>query len=210
VERDGVIAALPDSSQLLAKAFAAKQGDPPQSAPTGEGFAIFQVTGVEAAHAPAFADWKTHVLDDYRDEQLPALLGQKTKDLADKAKAMNDLSKAAKAVGATVKTSDLVGGSGQVPDFGEVAQVAPQLFDMTVGSISGPINAGRTGVVVKILDKQEPTADEIAKNFDQTRDQVLEQKRNEAFSVFMSGVWDDYKKHNLIRFNAKPQQTPGT
>ena len=210
VGHDGVIAALPDSSQLLAKAFAAKQGDTPQSAPTGEGYAIFQVTGEVAAHAPAFADWKTHVLDDYRDEQLPTLLGQKTKDLADKAKAMNDLGKAAKAVGATVKTSDLVGASGQVPDFGEVAQVAPQLFEMTVGSFSGPINAGRTGVVVKILDKQESTADEIAKNFDQTRDQVLQQKRNEAFSVFMSGVWDDYKKRNLIRFNAKPQQTPGT
>jgi peptidyl-prolyl cis-trans isomerase D len=210
VGRDGVIAALPDSSQLLAKAFAAKQGDPPQSAPTGEGYAIFQVTGVMAAHAPAFSDWKTHVLDDYRDGQLPALLGQKTKDLADKAKAMNDLGKAAKAVGATVKTSDLVGESGQVPDFGEVGQVAPQLFSMTAGAISGPINAGRTGVVVKILDRQEPTADEIAKNFDQTRDQILGQKRNEAFSVFMNGVWDDYKKHNLIRFNAKPQQTPGT
>ncbi len=210
VGRDGVIAALPDSSQLLAKAFQAKQGDPPQSAPTGEGYAIFQVTGVMAAHAPAFSDWKTHVLDDYRDGQLPALLGQKTKDLADKAKAMNDLGKAAKAVGATVKTSDLVGESGQVPDFGEVGQVAPQLFEMTAGAISGAINAGRTGVVVKILDRQEPTADEIAKNFDQTRDQILEQKRNEAFSVFMSGVWDDYKKHNLIRFNAKPQQTPGT
>jgi peptidyl-prolyl cis-trans isomerase D len=210
VGRDGVIAALPDSSQLLAKAFQAKQGDPPQSAPTGEGYAIFQVTGVVAAHAPAFADWKTHVLDDYRDEQLPALLGQKTAELANKAKAMNDLGKAAKAVGATVKTSDLVGERGQVPDFGEVGQVAPQLFGMTVGSFSGPINAGRTGVVVKILDRQEPTGDEIAKNFDQTRDQILEQKRNEAFSVFMSGVWDDYKKHNLIRFNAKPQQTPGT
>lgn len=210
VGRDGVIPALPDSSQILAKAFAAKQGDPPQSAPTGEGFAIFQVTGVAAAHAPTFADWKTHVLDDYRDEQLPALLAQKTNELANKARAMNDLDKAAKAVGATVKTSDLVGGSGQVPDFGEVAQVAPQLFDMPVGAISGPINAGRTGVVVKILDKQEPSADEIAKNFDQTRDQVLDQKRNEAFGVFMSGVWDYYKKHNLIRMNAKPQQTPGT
>jgi peptidyl-prolyl cis-trans isomerase D len=210
VGHDGVIPALPDSSQLLTKAFAAKQGDPPQAAPTGEGYAIFQVTGVMAAHAPAFADWKTHVLDDYRDEQLPALLGQKTKDLADKAKAMNDLAKAAKAEGATVKTSDLVGSSGQVPDFGEVGQVAPQLFEMSVGSYSGAINAGRTGVVVKILDKQEPTADEIAKNFDQTRDEMLQQKRNEAFSVFMSGVWNDYKKHNLIRFNAKPQQTPGT
>ena len=91
------------------------------------------------------------MLDDYRQEQLPALLSQKTKALADKAKAMNDLAKAAKAVGAKVKTSDLVGENGQVPDFGEVGQVAPQLFDMSVGAISGPIDAGRTGVVAKIV-----------------------------------------------------------
>ncbi len=210
VGRDGVIAALPDSTQLLSKAFAAKQGDPPQSAPTGEGYAVFQVTGISPAHAPSFADWKSHVLDDYRDEQLPALLNQKTRDLADKAKSMNDLAKAAKAVGATVKTSDLVGESGQVPDFGEVGQVAPQLFDMNPGSFSGPIDAGRTGVVAKILDKQEPTADEIAKNFDQTREEILDEKRNQAFSVFMNGVWNDYTKHKLITFNAKPQQQPGT
>jgi peptidyl-prolyl cis-trans isomerase D len=211
VAHDGVIPALPDSSQLLAKAFKAKQGDPPQAAPTGEGFAIFQVTGIVPAHAPAFADWKTHVLDDYRDEQLPVLLGQKTTDLANKAKAMNDLGKAAKAVGATVKTSDLVGSSGQVPDFGEVGQVAPQLFEMAVGSFSGPINAGRTGVVVKIVDKQEPSADEITKNFDRMREQILNEREQEAFSVFMSGVFDEYKKHKLINISAKPQQpTPGT
>jgi peptidyl-prolyl cis-trans isomerase D len=211
VAHDGVIAALPDSSQILAKAFEAKQGDPPQSAPTGEGDAIFQVTGIVPAHAPSFADWKSHVLDDYRQEQLPVLLSQKTKTLADQAKATNDLAKAAKAVGATVKTSDMVGESGQVPDFGEVGQVAPQLFDMNVGAISGPIDAGRTGVVAKIDDKQEPTPDEIAKNFDLMRDQLLNQRRNEAFSVFMSGVWNDYKKRNLVRINAKAkgQQAPG-
>ena len=211
VAHDGVIAALPDSSQILAKAFAAKQGDPPQSAPTGEGYAIFQVTGIVPAHAPSFADWKSHVLDDYRQEQLPVLLSQKTKALADQAKATNDLAKAAKAVGATVKTSDMVGESGQVPDFGEVGQVAPQLFDMSAGAISGPIDAGRTGVVAKIDDKQEPTPDEISKNFDQMRDQLLDQRRNEAFSVFVSGVWNDYKKHKLVVINAKPkgQQAPG-
>jgi peptidyl-prolyl cis-trans isomerase D len=211
VAHDGVIAALPDSAQILAKAFQAKQGDPPQSAPTGEGYAIFQVTGIVPAHAPEFADWKSHVLDDYRQEQLPVLLSQKTKALADQAKATNDLAKAAKAVGATVKTSDLVGESGQVPDFGEVGQVAPQLFDMSVGAISGPIDAGRTGVVVKIDDKQQPSADEIAKGLDQTRDQLLDQRRNEAFSVFVSGVWNDYKKRKLVVINAKPkgQQGPG-
>jgi len=65
--------------------------------------------------------------------------------------------------------------------------------------------------VAKLLDKQEPTADEIAKNFDQTRDQLLEQRRSDAFSVFMSGVMNDYKKHNRIRLNPKAQspEVPG-
>ena len=110
-----------------------------------------------------------------------------------------------------MKTSDLIGETGQVPDFGEVGQVAPQLFDMNVGAVSGPISTERTGVVARIVDKREPTADEIAANFDQTKDQLLDQRRNEAFSVFLSGVWNDYKKRNLVRINAKPQgqETPG-
>jgi peptidyl-prolyl cis-trans isomerase D len=205
VNAQGVIPALPDGTQLISRAFGSKQGDPAQSAPTGEGYAIFQVASIKPAHAPAFADWKSHVADDYRDEQAPALLGQKTAELAAKAKAANDLAKAAKEMGATIKTSDLVGENGQVPDLGAVGQVAPQLFDMAPGAISGPINAGRTGVVAKLIDKQEPSADEIAKNLDQTRDQILEQKRQQAFEVFANNVISDYKKSNRVRINAKPQ-----
>jgi peptidyl-prolyl cis-trans isomerase D len=207
----GVISALPNSTEILGKAFQSKQGDPPQFAPTGEGYAIFQVTGIVAAHAPAFADWKSHVADDYRSEQLPVLLSQKTQALAEKAKSLNDLSKAAKAVGATLKTSDLVGLASQVPDFGQVGQVAPQLFDLKPGQMSGPISAGRTGVVVKLVDKQEPTAAEIAQNFDQTRDQILNQRRGEAFNVFLSTIMEDYKKHNRIRMpKAKEGAVPVT
>jgi peptidyl-prolyl cis-trans isomerase D len=214
VARQGVIAALPDGAQLLGKAFLAKQGDPPQFAPTGEGFAIFQVTAVSPAHAPNFADWKSHVLADYQEEQLPGLVNQKLNELAAKAKAENDLGKAAKEMGATVKTSDLVGETGQVPDLGQVGQIAPQLFELKVGDFSGPINTGRTAVVAKIVDKQEPTAAEIASNFDQTRDQLLDQRRQDAFSVFLSGVMDDYKKNKRIRMGAKAKgpgpEIPGT
>ena len=211
VGKQGVISALPDGSQVIAKAFESKQSDPPQPAPTGEGYAIFQVTGIQPAHAPAFADWKAHVLDDDRNELLPQLLSAKTNELAAKAKAGNDLAKAAKELGATVKTSDLVGPDGQVPDLGQVAQVAPQLLDLSVGAISGPIDTERNGVVAKLVDKQEPTSDEIAKNFDQTRDQLLEQRRSDAFNVFLSGIMADYKKNNRIRMNAKTKgpQIPG-
>src|SRR5580658_2896710 len=209
VEKQGVIPALPDSAQILAKAFDSKQGDPPQYAPTGEGYAIFQVSGVTPAHAPTFADFKSHVLDDYREEQLPGLLNQKLLELAAKAKADGgDLAKAAKEVGATVKTSDLVGQSGQVPEFGDVGQVAPQLFDLKPGDLSGPIHAERNGVIAKLVDKQEPTAEEISKNFDQTRDQMLNQRREEAFNVFLNTVSNAYKKEKRIQVNAKNQQGP--
>ena len=208
VARQGTISALPDGSQLLTKAFAVKQGDAPQDAQTGEGYAIFQVTAIQAAHAPTFADWKTHVLDDYRTEMLPQLVAAKTKELADKAKASGDLAKAAKELNATVKTSDLVTPEGQVPELGQVSQVAPELLDLPVGSISGPITAEQNGVVAKILDKQEPTPDEIAKSFDQTRDQILEQRRSDAFNVFLSGIMADYDKNKRIRLNAKAQQGP--
>jgi peptidyl-prolyl cis-trans isomerase D len=211
VEQGGVIAGLPNGAQVLSKAFGSKQGDPAQFAPTGEGYAIFQVTGIVPAHAPAFADWKSHVLDDYRNEQLPTLLAAKTSDLANRAKNENDLAKAAKEVGATVKSSDLVGLTGQVPDVGQLGQVAPQLFDLSVGAVSAPIQAERNGVVARITDKQEPTAAEIDKSFDSTRDQMLDEKRGEAFNVFLGGVMDDYKKHGRIQVNAKAAgpQAPG-
>ena len=55
------------------------------------------------------------------------------------------------------------------------------------------------------MDKQEPSDAEIAKNLDQTRDQLLEQKRQEAFEVFANNIITEYKKNNLVRINAKSQ-----
>ncbi len=204
----GVIAGLPDGSQVIAKAFTLKQGDAPTFAPSGEGYAIFQVTGIAKAHAPNFADYKEKIAADYAQEQLPQLLAKKTKELADKAHAYNDLARAAKELGATVKTSDLVGDSGQVPDFGQVGSVAPELFGFAVGTISGPINAQRTGVVAKVIDKQEPTADEISKNLDQTREQIRDQRQEEVFGTYLSTTQDQFKKAKLIQINAKNAKEP--
>ncbi len=201
VAAQGVIAGLPDSTDVLAKAFLVKQGAAPAFAPTGEGYAIFQVTGITPSHAPKFEDFKANIAKDYTDERLPQLLAEKTKELADKAHSYNDLNKAAKELGATVKTSDLVGESGQVPELGQISTVAPELLNLSAGQISGPIDAQRTGVVAKLTDKQEPTADEVNKNFDQTRDQILDQRREDVFSVFVNATQDKFKKDHLIDVN---------
>ncbi len=200
-----LISALPDGSQVIAKAFQAKRATSPICADRRR-LRHLPGHGINPAHAPAFADWKSHVLDDYRDEQLPALLNQKTQELADKAKSENDLNKAAKEMGATVKTSDT--GRRRAARFRTSAQVGPgcsAAVRASVGDISGPINAGRTGVVAKIARlRQEPTADDIKKNFDQTRDQILDQRRDEAFELFV-----EQRGERLQEEQAHPHERQG-
>ena len=207
--QNAIIPTLADGSQMLTSAFSAKQGAAPQVASTGDGYAVFQVEDVHPAHAPSFDEYKSHILDDFRAEQLPSLLTRKTAELADKAKATGDLAKAAKDVGATVKSSDLVGRDAQVPDVGQLSQTAPALFDLNVGQVSQPINSQRTGVVAKLTDKQQPTPDEIQKNFEQTRDALLNQKREDMFAVFVTNLVDQYQKQGRIRINKRMQQQPG-
>jgi len=206
--QNAIIPTLADGSQMLTNAFAAKTGAAPQVVSTGDGYAVFQVQDIHAAHAPTFEEYKAHILDDFREQQLPQLLTRKTNELADKAHAENDLAKAAKEVGATIKSSDLVGRDAQVPDIGQLSTAAPALFDLKVGQISQAINSGRTGVVAKLTDRQQPTAEEIEKNLDQTRDSILNQKREEMFAVFVTNLTERYQKEGRIRMNKRAQQ-PG-
>jgi peptidyl-prolyl cis-trans isomerase D len=198
-----------DSSKLLAAAFAAQKDGAPQVADTGDGsYAILQVVDINPAHTPTFDEYKSHILDDFRDQQVTSLLARKVNELADRAHAENDLAKAAKEVGATMKTSDLVGRDQQVPDVGSLASSASSLFDLNVGQISTAINNGTTAVVAQITDKQAPSAEDIAKNLDSQRETLLNQRRNEMYGVFVSNLVDGYEKAGRVLLNRKMARNP--
>jgi len=204
--KDGVIAGLADGSPLLTQAFTVVKGADPASVSTGDGMAVFQVTDIKAAHAPAFAEYKQHILDDYREQQVPQLLNAQLSKLDDRAKVLNDLKKAAAEMNIPVKTSDMVGKEAQVPDVGSMSGQAGVAFTLNKGAISGPINEGRVGVVLSVLDKQEPTAEEIAKNFDQTREGLLNDQREELFRVYAGNLMERYQKTGSVRYSKKQQE----
>jgi peptidyl-prolyl cis-trans isomerase D len=203
VGRDGVIPSLPDSTALLTAAFTSAKGAAPQSATTGEGYAIFQVLDVKAAHAPDFASWKSHVLDEYRIQQAPALLNAQLIKLADRAKVLNDLPKAAAEMKLAVKTSDLVGRDAQLPDLGSMSGSASVLFSLPKGGISGPINEGPNGTVAQVVDKQEPTPEDLAKNLPETREKLLDQQRQEAFNLFAESLLQRYQQNGGVVYSRR-------
>jgi peptidyl-prolyl cis-trans isomerase D len=208
VAKDGVIGGLSDGAPLLAQAFAATKGAAPAAASTGDGVAIFQVLDVKPAHAPDFAEYKAHVLDDYRAQRAPELLAEQTRKLDDRAKVLNDLKKAAAEMKIPVKESDLVDQTGQVTDLGAMSGPGAPALSLPIGKISDAINAGQTGVVLVVTDKEQPSADEIAKNFDQTREGLLNNQREEVFRVFLGDLTQKYQNGGGIRL-AKQAATPG-
>ncbi len=201
IAKDGVIAGVADGTGLLAKAFTTAKGAAAESVATGDGFAIFQVEDIKPAHAPDFDSYKQHIADDFREQQVPQLMSAALANLDARAKALNDLKKAASEANLPFKTSDLVGHDGQVPDLGSLAGPASVVFTLPRGQISGPINTGRTGAVLVVTDRQEPDAQDIAKTFNQTRDQLLNAQREEIFRVYLGNVTEKYQKSGAIHMS---------
>ena len=201
--KDGVVGGVSDSTALMAQAFTATKGSAPQTVSTGDGYAIFQVVDVKAPHAPEFAAYKSHVLDDFRADQAPMLLNAQINKLDARAKELNDLHKAAAEMNIPVKTSELVGKDGQVPDLGSMGGPGAVAFTLAKGAVSAPINTGPNGIVLVVTDKQEPAAEDIAKNFDTTRDTLLNDEREEVFRLYLGTLSEKYTKAGAIRYNQK-------
>ena len=194
---------------FMQAAFSAKVKAPPQLARTSSGYAIFEVLESQPAKTPTFEEARKRVEDEFRREQAQSMLDRKTQELSERAKVFHDLKKAAAEQGAQLKTSDFVTQQGQVPDIGPMSGSASVAFSLGKNQISGPLNTGRNGVVLQVLDTQEPSAEEFAKNKDVARERTLEQKRGQTFQLYASNLIQTMEKDGRIKYNKQEQQQSG-
>jgi peptidyl-prolyl cis-trans isomerase D len=201
VARRDMLPGLGASPQFMEAVFSAQENSPADAAPTAQGSAVFQLLGIKPPATPTFEEIRSRVEDEFKTEQSRTLLAQKIQELSDRAKASHDLKKAAKELGATIKTSDLVLPDGQVPEVGSMSGQASVAFSMKPGEISGPINGAGDAVVLQVVDKQQPTDAEFAEKRDQIRDSVLQGKQQERFGLFVSNLVDEMTKSGKIKRN---------
>jgi peptidyl-prolyl cis-trans isomerase D len=173
---------------------------PPDVVQVPQGYVVFQLLGIKPPATPAFEEIRSRVENEFKNERAGFLLQQKTQELSDRAKAAHDLKKAAKDLGATVKTSDLVLPDGQVPDIGSMSG-AGAILSLKPGEISGPITAGGNGVVAQLLEKQAPTDQEFAEKKDGIRQSLLEAKQNDLFGLFVTNLRKDMEKSHRLKVN---------
>src|SRR5206468_10362026 len=110
--RRDMLPGLGPAPQLMDAVFAATEKSPPDEASSSQGIVIYQLLAVKPAATPSFEEIKSRVEDEFKNERSNVLLTQKAQELSDRAKAEHDLKRAAKELGATMKTSDLVAPEG--------------------------------------------------------------------------------------------------
>lgn len=202
VSRTDNLPGIGSSPQFMSAVFGQAEKSPPDQVQVAQGYAVFDVVAIKPASTPAFEEIRPRVEEEFRNERVAALLGQKTQELADRAKAEHDLKKAAKEAGAVMKTSDFVLPDGQVPDIGSMSGGAAVAFSLKVSEISGPITNGATGVVLSVQEKQEPTAQDFEAKKDQVRDALILNRQQEMFGLFVTNLRALMEKSGKIQINA--------
>jgi peptidyl-prolyl cis-trans isomerase D len=201
IARNDALPGIGASQPFMEAVFSAKEKAPAEEVQLPQGYAIYEVDAIKPPQTPTFDEIRSRVETEFKNQRVAALLTQKTQELSDRAKASHDLKKAAKELGAAVKTSDMVLPDGQVPDIGSMGGGASVAFTMKPGEISAPIDNGNTGVVLSVLERQEPTDQDFTAKKDQIRDSLVEKKQENLFQLFVSNLRDQMEKSGKIKIN---------
>jgi parvulin-like peptidyl-prolyl isomerase len=110
---------------------------------------------------------------------------QKASEIAARLRTASDFDRAAKAAGLEPKTTELITRDSPLPDLGVAPAVEEAAFKLPVGATSDPILTDSGTAVVKVLEKQEVSAPDLAKAKDKFRDELLNDRRNRFFSAYM-------------------------
>jgi peptidyl-prolyl cis-trans isomerase D len=201
VNRGDTLPGIGNAPQLMEAVFTAAEKSPPDELALPQGFVVYELQAIKPAATPSFEEIRARVENEFKESRAAALLTQKTQELSDRAKSEHDLKKAAKELGATMKTSELVPPDGQVPDLGAMSGPASVAFTLKAGEISGPIDTNTSGVVLSVLELQSPSDQDYAAKKDQIRDSLRQNKQQELFGLFVSNLRQQMEKSGKIKIN---------
>ena len=101
-------------------------------------------------------------------------------------KTAGDFAAAAKSAGLEAKTTDLISRGGALPDVGMSPAVDAAAFTLQPGAVSDPIVTDTGAVIVKVLEKKSPTADELKTGRDAVKSELVNQQKQRFYGSYMT------------------------
>ena len=183
--REEPIAGLGMAPAAAEQAFTLGDGEVSPAIRTPQGFVFLTVTGKQEPYVPKLEEVKPRVRDDVLKKKAIEAAQQKATALAAQLKS-GDFEAVAKSAGLEAKTTDLVGRGAPIADAGVSPAIDAAAFAMEAGAVSNPIITDNGAVIVKVIEKKAPTAAEIAAGKQQTKDDLVNERRGRFYASYMA------------------------
>jgi peptidyl-prolyl cis-trans isomerase D len=182
--KDEPIAGVGMAPAVSQRAFEMKEGDVSDAIRTPQGFVFITVTGRQDGYVPKLDEVKQRVRDDVLKKKALDAAREQASRVAAQLKS-GDFDAAAKAAGLEVKTTDLIARGTPIGDAGVSPAAESAAFSLAPGAVSDAITTDNGAVVVKVLERKDPTSDEIKNGVSTTKDQLLNERRGRFFAAYM-------------------------
>jgi parvulin-like peptidyl-prolyl isomerase len=77
-----------------------------------------------------------------------------------------------------------------VPEIGVSPEVEPAAFSLPVGGVSGPIATPDGTAIIRVVERDEVTPEELARNRETFRGELLNERRERFFRAYMTKARD--------------------
>lgn len=189
VGRGEPILGLGFAPQVSAEAFQMEQGEVagPIQTPTGPAFVT--VVEFQEPAIPPLEEVREDVARDVRRRKALERAREAADGAAGSLQGGEDFEAAAEAAGLTVGTSELVARGAAFPEVGASAAIERAAFELPIGGVSGVLEAGGdTLAVVRLVEREDVTPEQLAEGGDAIRGELLQSRRNEFYSAYMGRV----------------------
>jgi len=166
-------------------AFQLKEGEVSEPIRTPQGYAFITVTGKQDPYVPKVDEVKSKVRDEVLKQKAVEAARQKAATLAPTMKS-GDFEKAAKAAGLEAKTTELIARGAPIGDLGVSPALEAVAFSLPAGAVSDPVVTDNGAAIVKVVERKDVVNDELAKQKDSLRSEILNDKRNKFFASYMT------------------------
>ena len=156
------------------------------------GWVIASVTGRQESYLPQLAEVRDRVREDVITEKAGQMATQKAAAIAAELRTAKDFAAAVKKAGLEVRPSDLVARGAALPEVGTNEAAEKAAFNLPVNGVSEPLTTPNGTAILRVVERNEVTADAVAGGRDTLRDELVSARRDRAFRAYMEKAKTGY------------------
>jgi peptidyl-prolyl cis-trans isomerase D len=205
-QRENPIPGLGAAPQVSSTAFTLQGTAASGALATARGPVFIAVSERKDPYVPMLDEVKERVREDLIKAKATEASRQRASAIAAALKGAKDFAAAAKAQGLEAKDTELVPRGSALPDIGVSAEVERVAFSLPDGTVSDPIQTTDGTVIIRVVQKDDVTPDELRQGQEAFRAELLNERRSRFFSAYMGkareGMTVDIKRDVLQRLLA--------